>query len=74
MCKQLIVVSSVTYAIRGRDLLRMNRFHANIERLPAGDGRPGCGYGICVAEDVNAAVNILNAAGIKIRDIVPFNK
>ena len=70
MCNKMIAVSSITYAIKGRDLLRQKGFGAALERLPAGPGRPGCGYAICVRDDLHGAAQFLQANGIKITDII----
>lgn len=45
--KRLIVVSSVTYALKSRDLLFQRGIKAYIERLPR-TRESGCGYGVYV--------------------------
>lgn len=58
MGKPLIVVSSVTYAMKGRDLLFRHGIRGYVERIPkAGD--TGCGYGIYVPQGADAAERIL---------------
>lgn len=66
MKKQLIQVSSITYAIKGRDILKSKGIRAYIERSPADVDRVGCGYSIFVKGDISAAENILKNAGIKV--------
>ncbi len=66
MKKQLIHVSSITYAIKGRDILKSKGIKAYVERSPADVDRVGCGYSIFVKGDIVAAENILRDAGIKI--------
>lgn len=67
MNKPLIMVSSVTYAIKGRDILRRMGYRANIERTPGSLNRVGCGYSITVDDlDINKAKNILSENNIKI--------
>ena len=66
MKKQLIMVSSITYAIRGRELLRAKGYRAYIERTPGNLDTAGCGYSIYVNGDADAAEQILRDAGIKI--------
>ena len=56
MGKPLIVVSSVTYAMKGRDLLF--RHGIRVERIPK-TGDTGCGYGIYVPQGADAAERIL---------------
>ena len=60
----LFVVGSITYAIKGRDLLRRNGYRAYVERAPADAEHLGCGYGIYVVEE---AQRLLQQAGIRIR-------
>lgn len=66
MGKYLIMVSSITYAIKGRDLLRKHGFRAYIEKTPAGMDSHGCGYSITLYERLPEAMNILKQANIKI--------
>lgn len=66
MKKQLIQVSSITYAIKGRDILKSKGIRAYVERSPADMDRVGCGYSIFVKGDIETAENILNNAGIKV--------
>ena len=70
MCSQMIVMSSVTYAIKGRDILRLKGFKVSIDRLPPGPQRPGCGYGVCVIGDVTSAVATLQQYGVKVVDVI----
>lgn len=66
MKKQLIQVNSITYAIKGRDILKSNGIKAYVERTPADVDRVGCGYSIYVKGDIEKAKDILKSAGIKI--------
>ncbi len=65
MGKPLIVVSSVTYAIRGRELLVQRGFQAFVERVPR-TAETGCGYGIYVPRNADDAEQILREHKIKI--------
>ncbi len=67
----LIVTGTITYAIRGRDLLRNKGFRATVERNLGTNSRYGCGYGISVYGDIETAVKILREHDIKIIDIAP---
>ncbi|MDR1892157.1 MAG: DUF3343 domain-containing protein [Oscillospiraceae bacterium] len=66
MDKTLIMVSSVTYAIKGRDLLRNHGIKAYIERTPNASDRVGCGYSIMIFGNISAALQLLKSAGIKV--------
>ena len=63
--KPVIVVSSVTYAMKGRDLLFENGIKGYVERLPR-TRESGCGYGIYVPAHTEEAERILRDAGIKV--------
>ena len=66
MGKTLIMVSSITFAIKGRDLLRNNGIKASIDRTPNTQDRVGCGYSINVTENAEYAEELLKKAGIRI--------
>lgn len=61
-------VNSITYANKGKDLLRRNGFSAYIERLPNPQKGEGCGYRIKVIGDENMARELLCANRIKLVD------
>lgn len=63
--KPLIVVSSVTYALKGRDLLFTRGIKAYVERLPR-TRENGCGYGLYVPRRTEEAERILREAGVKV--------
>ncbi len=70
MDKPLIMVGSVTYAIKGRDILRRMGYKANIERTPGSLNRVGCGYSVTVDDlDINRAKKILEESNIKVYGI-----
>lgn len=60
-------VSSITNAMRGRDLLERNGLKAYIGRATDNNDNNGCGYNIKVVGDQDKAVRLLTAAGIRIR-------
>ncbi len=68
MGKYLIVTGTITYAIRGRDILRQKGYSANMEKTKSGLGH-GCGYSISVSGDIDKIKEILLNAGVKILDI-----
>ena len=65
----IITTGTVTYAIKGRDLLRKKGINAKIERITSDKGSAGCGYSIIINGDVNEAVSILRSGGVKILEI-----
>ena len=66
MKKELIVVSSVTYAMRGKELLERQGFRAYVTRLPRDMENVGCGYSIQVKQGAEQAEQLLRAAGIHV--------
>ena len=66
MDQPFIAVSSITYALKGRDLLRKMGFGAYVERTPEHQNRTGCGYGIYVRGDAAAAEHILRQHGVRV--------
>lgn len=67
--KHMIVTGTITYAIRGRDILRKNGFKAAVERNSRGFGRLGCGYGIVVEGDIERAEEILRNNSVKMIEV-----
>lgn len=64
--KQLIMVSSVTYAMKGMSILKEHGFSAEIVRTPRNGGKNGCGYSLYVKNNADEAEGILKEHGIKI--------
>ncbi len=69
MSRYIISTGTITYAIKGRDLLRRKGFTAHIERRTAGLSSAGCGYNIVVTGNIETVRELLSNAGIKILDI-----
>ena len=61
-----MVVGSITYAMKGRDLLIQNGLRATVERIPHVGGGAGCGYGINVPDGLAEAESLLEEAGIRV--------
>ena len=70
MNKQMIMVSSITYAYKAKDFLFTKGIKAYIERVPANLRKTGCGYGVRVNGNASEIAQMLEAAGIKVRDII----
>ena len=66
MNKSYIAVASVTYAIKGRELLLKNGFKdVYFQRVPNLTSN-GCGYAVYVSKNLNKAVSLLRNASIPI--------
>lgn len=69
-CK-FIVVSSITYAMKGKSKLEEFGIFSKIEKIKKVAKLNGCGYGLKVNDaDVTMASRILSADGIKVIDTV----
>ncbi|MBQ4129397.1 MAG: DUF3343 domain-containing protein [Ruminococcus sp.] len=66
MEKQLILVPSVTYAMKGKSILDKYNIRSYIERTPKTHQVYSCGYCIFVPENTQTAHEILLSKGIKI--------
>lgn len=69
MKRYIITTGTVTYAIKGRDILRKKGYKVKIERITSGKGAKGCGYGIILDGDIKEAEEILRQSGVKILEI-----
>lgn len=66
MSKPLIMVGSVTYAMKGKELLRRRGFQAYVERVPRTREELGCGYGLYVPQRTDEAEHVLISSGIRV--------
>ena len=65
MGKPIIMLSSITYAMKSRDILFQNGIKSYVERTPR-SANTGCGYSIYVPIRTDEAERILSGMGIKI--------
>lgn len=70
MSKKGIKVGSVTYAMKGRDLLQRNGYKAYLTRNPHPQEDEGCGYVIYVNNIDKRCFDILKRNGIKVTGTV----
>lgn len=68
--RQLIVVSSITYAYKARDFLFNKGIKCYIERIPVDLRKSGCGYGVRVEQDGEHIAKMLDEYGIHVKDII----
>lgn len=69
MQEYLIFTGAVTYAIKGRDILRKNGIRAEVKKVSGNDSGVGCGYAILVKNSIRTAEKLLIDSGIKILKI-----
>lgn len=64
--KNLIMLTSITYAMKAKEILIRRGIRSDIVRTPKHTSPTGCGYSLFVPNKFNEAVSIINSAGIKI--------
>lgn len=65
----LITTGTVTYALKGRDILRKKGYKSNVEKVSTKENNLGCGYSIKVYGDIKIIEQILKNNGVKILKI-----
>ena len=60
--KRILVLSSVTYALRVQDILKQNGIYSNLTRSPAVRSVRGCGCGVSFSPGDEPRVRALVAA------------
>ncbi len=66
MSKPVLLVNSVTFAIKGQELLKKYGISSRIIRNADFKAIGGCGYGLMVFSDPMIAQNILMKGGVKV--------
>ncbi len=69
MERPLIAMSSITYAMRAKDILFKYGINSNVERMQKFNNNKGCGYSLYVPKDIYKARKILSEHGIKMIDM-----
>lgn len=69
MERNIISIGTVTYALKGRDLLRKLGFKAYVQRNSSDIGKYGCGYSIVAVGDIDKIADALTENGIRILNI-----
>jgi len=69
MARQFISVSSITYAMKGKSILRNHGIYADIMKTSKINDQKGCGYSLVLVKRVDEAVKILQENNINILSI-----
>ena len=72
MGKPLIVIGSITYAIKGQEILKRRGIRSSVERIYRDTGGRGCGYGLLVQSRTDEAEQALKQAGVPVSDRVEW--
>ena len=67
MSQTTIPVSSITNAMRGKQLLERQGFSVQIQRLFQIEDQNGCGYQLVIQGDGKRAFDILRSAGFRLK-------
>jgi hypothetical protein len=73
MKRYFIITGTVTYAIKGRNILRSMGYTSEIRRLTDISGNVGCGYGVYTNCEPLKAKEIFAANGIKFLSVKEDN-
>ena len=74
MEQNILIVSSVTYAIKAKNELLREGINCKVEKLKKVQTLKGCGYGVAIARDnTDYAVDVMKRANIKVIEIVPYH-
>ncbi|MCI8649189.1 MAG: DUF3343 domain-containing protein [Anaerotruncus sp.] len=65
----VLVVRSVTSAMKGQKLLEQNGITAFVQRNSMPNSTQGCGYALKIYGDVSRAISILYNVGIQVTEI-----
>lgn len=68
MSTTVVMVRSVTYALKGQKLFLSSGIKCTVERRPRNLSKNGCGYTLRIHADLDYAQNILKAASIPMVD------
>lgn len=68
MERQVIAMSSITYAMKAKDILYNHGIKSSVERTQKAYRNKGCGYVLYVPNKIDDARKILSENGIKMLD------
>ena len=73
MQEYFIVTGTITYALKGKDILRKKGFNAMVQKLSLQEENIGCGYAVLIRGNIEKAMEILKKAEVKVLKIIPKN-
>lgn len=69
----IMVMSSVTYALKGQSILAQNGLGTRLEKLTRNKSLKGCGYGLRIEKlKLTEAQSILKKEGVKVVEIIDY--
>ena len=74
MTYNIIIFSSITYALKAQGILERNGIKSKLEKIKKEIALNGCGYGLKIKNsDVINAKNAVEREGIKVINIFEYN-
>lgn len=70
--KNMIIIGSVTYAMKGQKLLAHYGIRSSVERIYRSTGGNGCGYGLLVPSRTDEAEQMLRQGGIPVAERIEW--
>ena len=71
MAYNILIFSSITYALKAQGIFDKNGIRSKLEKLKKEQSLNGCGYGLKIRnQDVIKAKNAVESNGIRIIDII----
>lgn len=70
MSRQLIIVSSITYAMKAKSILKSKGIYVDITKTSKYSVQQGCGYALILSKNVEQAIEILKNNNINILGVV----
>ncbi|MDO4731778.1 MAG: DUF3343 domain-containing protein [Clostridia bacterium] len=74
MDKPIIMLSSLTIAMKSKDILSYNNIISYVKRTPNSDKNTGCGYGLYIPKNLEKAIKLLKERNIKIIKVIGDEK
>ncbi|MBQ7504126.1 MAG: DUF3343 domain-containing protein [Ruminococcus sp.] len=62
----LVKLSSLTSALRAKDILKYHGIFSKVTRIPSSSGKGNCSYGLKINNKIQEAVSILRENNIKV--------
>lgn len=69
--KYYIALTSITYAIKAKNLLNSAGYCCEIERTPKNLSK-GCGYSIVIKDDIQFILSVLESEHITVKGYMPM--
>lgn len=69
MSRQFIMVSSITYAMKAKSILKNNGIYVDIVKSQKYSNKARCSYSLVLYKDLQKAIDLIRDSGIEILEI-----